>query len=99
MNVDLHQLFAHAAAEGARHRATVADRPVQPSPDRAALAAAFGATLQARRTDPTRVVDELIVAARPGLVGTVGPRFFGFDIGGASAASTAAQLLAARSVP
>jgi glutamate/tyrosine decarboxylase-like PLP-dependent enzyme len=95
MNVDLHQLFAHAAAEGARHRATVADRPVQPSADRAALAAAFGGPLPARRADPTRVVDELIVAARPGLVGTVGPRFFGFVIGGASAAATAADLLAA----
>ncbi|WP_020144607.1 aminotransferase class V-fold PLP-dependent enzyme [Terracoccus sp. 273MFTsu3.1] len=95
MDVDLDQLYARAAAEGARHRATVADRPVAASPDRAAMAAAFGGPLPATRTDPSVVVDDLITAARPGLVGTVGPRFFGFVIGGASPAATAADLLAA----
>src|SRR3954469_20123044 len=94
MDVDLHQLFARAAAEGARHRVIVADHPVQPSLDRASLAAAFGGPLGADPTDPGRVVDDLIAAAHPGLVGTVGPRFFGFVIGGASPAATAADLLA-----
>ncbi len=95
MDVDLHQLFARAAAEGARHRVTVADHPLQqPSLDRESLAAAFGGPLGADPTDPGRVVDDLIAAAHPGLVGTVGPRFFGFVIGGASPAATAADLLA-----
>ena len=95
MDVDLDQLFARAAAEGARHRSSVADRPVQPTADRAALAAAFGGPLPVHPTDADQVVDDLVAAAGPGIVGTVGPRFFGFVIGGASPAATAADLLAA----
>ncbi|WP_344949759.1 pyridoxal phosphate-dependent decarboxylase family protein [Terrabacter ginsenosidimutans] len=95
MDHDLRQLFARAALEGARHRETVADRPVHPSPDRASLEAALGGLLPAEATDPVRVLEDLIAAASPGLVGTVGPRFFGFVIGGASPAATAADMLAA----
>jgi glutamate/tyrosine decarboxylase-like PLP-dependent enzyme len=95
MDVDLHELFTRAAAEGARHRATVAERPAHPAPDPAALAAAFGGPLPTAPADPTAVVDELVAAATPGLVGTVGPRFFGFVIGGSSPAATAADILAA----
>jgi glutamate/tyrosine decarboxylase-like PLP-dependent enzyme len=93
MDVDLHELFTRAAAEGAGHRATVADRPVHPAPDPAALERAFGGVLQTKPRDPAAVVDELVAAAGPGLVGTVGPRFFGFVIGGSSPAATAADLL------
>jgi len=95
MDVDLDQLFARAAAEGARHRSSVADRRVQPTADPAALAAAFGGPLPVHPTDADQVVDDLVAAAGPGIVGTVGPRFFGFVIGGASPAATAADLLAA----
>ena len=95
MNVDLHELFTRAAGEAARYRATAADRPVHPAPDPTALAAAFGGPLQPASADPADVVDELVAAAAPGLVGTVGPRFFGFVIGGASPAATAADILAA----
>ncbi|MFC3807855.1 aspartate aminotransferase family protein [Terrabacter sp. MAHUQ-38] len=41
------------------------------------------------------MLDQLVAAATPGLVGTVGPRFFGFVIGGSSPAATAADILAA----
>jgi glutamate/tyrosine decarboxylase-like PLP-dependent enzyme len=94
MDVDLHQLFTGAAEVGAQHRDTVADRPVHPAPDRPALDRAFGGALPTSPTAPGEVVDALVAAARPGLVGTVGPRFFGFVIGGASPAATAADLLA-----
>ncbi|HET7800885.1 MAG TPA: aminotransferase class V-fold PLP-dependent enzyme [Humibacillus xanthopallidus] len=96
MDVDLQQLLTSAAEVGAKHRDTVGSRPVQPSPDRDALASAFGvgAELQAGPTRPEEVVRQLVEAARPGLMGTVGPRFFGFVIGGSSPAATAADILA-----
>lgn len=95
MDVDLDQLFLRAASEGAQHRARVRDLPVPPSTGRPTLDTAFGGPLPASPSDPHRVVEDLIAAARPGLVGTVGPRFFGFVIGGASPAATAADMLAA----
>lgn len=95
MDDDLDQLFLRAASESARHRVGVRDLPVHPSPERSALDAAFGGPLPTEPTDPQRVIEDLIAAARPGLVGTVGPRFFGFVIGGASPAATAADMLAA----
>jgi len=93
MDVDLERLFERAASEGARHRHSVGDRPVHSLADRGVLDAAFGGGLPDRPTSPDRVVEELIAAAGPGLVGTVGPRFFGFVIGGASPAATAADML------
>lgn len=95
MDVDLDQLLLRVASESARHRARVRDLPVHPSPEGSALDAAFGGPLPTDPTDPQRVVEDLIAAARPGLVGTVGPRFFGFVIGGATPAATAADMLAA----
>ena len=95
MDDDLDQLFLRAASESAHHRTRVDELPVHPSPDRSALDAAFGGPLPTGPTDSQRVVEDLIAAARPGLVGTVGPRFFGFVIGGASPAATAADMLAA----
>jgi hypothetical protein len=69
-----------AAEVGARHRETVATRPVHPAPDLAALAAALGGDLPAGATRPRHVLRQPVAAAEPGLVGTVGPRFFGFVI-------------------
>ncbi|WP_226963475.1 aminotransferase class V-fold PLP-dependent enzyme [Nostocoides sp. F2B08] len=86
-------LLTRAARIAAEHRETVADRPVQPDVDPTALAEAFGGALPAGPTPPEEVVERLAAAARPGLMGTVGPRYFGFVIGGASPASTAADVL------
>ncbi|MEJ7744509.1 MAG: hypothetical protein WKF73_19430 [Nocardioidaceae bacterium] len=60
-----------------------------------ALREAFGSELQDEPRAATEVLDELGKAANAGLVGTVGPRFFGFVIGGALPAATAADVLAA----
>ncbi len=95
MTDDLVRLLTEAAQVGARHRETVATRPVHPANDLPALAAAFGGDLPAGRTPPDQVVTQLVAAATPGLVGTVGPRFFGFVIGGSSPSATAADILAA----
>lgn len=45
------------------------------------------------RARPTRVVEELADAVEPLLVGTTGPRYFGFVVGGALDAATAADIL------
>ncbi len=87
-------LLVRAARAAAEHRSTVADRPVV-GLGREEAWAAFGAPLPEGPTDPERVLDELLAAADGTLVGTVGPRYFGFVIGGASPASTAADMLAA----
>lgn len=86
-------LLVRAARAAAGHRDTVGDRPVQPDVDPVALAEAFGGPLPAGPTPPEVVLDRLVAAAGPGLMGTVGPRYFGFVIGGASPASTAADVL------
>lgn len=88
-------LLTRAAEVAAEHRGTVGDRPVQPDVAAADLAAAFGGPLPAAPTPASEVLEQLVEAARPGLMGTVGPRYFGFVIGGASPAATAADVLAA----
>ena len=90
---DLAGLLHRAASVAADHRATVGARPVAPRVDRAALRTGFGGDLPARGAPAEQVLDELVAAARPGLVGTVGPRFFGFVIGGSLPAATAADVL------
>ena len=93
MNDDLEALFVRAARAAADHRATVADRPVARGTREDAWAA-FDGDLPDGPTPPERVLDDLLVAAEPALVGSVGPRYFGFVIGGASPASSAADIVA-----
>ena len=91
---DLHALFHRAAEAGAAHRASVGDLPVARSSDRERLAAGFGGDLPTQPTAAVEVLDRLEMAAEPGLLGTVGPRYFGFVIGGSTPASAAADILA-----
>ena len=56
----------------------------------------FRAALGILRDTPTpaaRVIDELVAAVSPALVATTRTRYFGFVIGGASDAATAADLM------
>jgi glutamate/tyrosine decarboxylase-like PLP-dependent enzyme len=90
---ELRDLLVRTANQIADYREGVAESRVFPDADTAELRAAFAAPLPAGPTDPATVIDELVAAARPGLVATTGPRYFGFVIGGALAAATAADLL------
>ena len=91
---ELRDLLARAAELAAEHRAGLGDRPVARPVDPEALRAGFG-QLRDAPTPPATVLEELAKAAEPGLVATAGPRFFGFVIGGALPAATAADVLAA----
>lgn len=87
-------LMVHAARLGAAYRSRVDDLPVFPSDfDPNALAAVLG-MLPEQPTPARDVVDLLATATESGLVGTTGPRYFGFVIGGSLDAASAADVLA-----
>ncbi len=87
----LHRAVDHAAA----YRAGLPERPVGAVGGVEEVRAALGGPLPNGPTPAREVLDVLAAAAEPGLVATAGPRFFGFVIGGALPAATAADVLAA----
>ena len=92
---DLTDLLGRAASAAADYRATLRERPVAGPVDLDALRDAFGGPLPTAPSPASEVLDALVEAADRGLVATAGPRFFGFVIGGALEAATAAEVVAA----
>jgi glutamate/tyrosine decarboxylase-like PLP-dependent enzyme len=93
-------VFARVAGIAADYRDSVAERPVAPSVGLAELREAFGGPpaghgLPDKGLPAEEVVDQLVAAADPGLMGTAGPRYFGFVIGGSLPSAAAAEMLAA----
>ena len=89
----LRDLLTHAAARVADYREQSGDRPAFPATvDLEAVRTALGA-MRDGPTPAAAVVDELADAVEPALVATTGPRYFGFVVGGALDAATAADVL------
>ena len=91
---DLATLFRAAADEAARYRGSLRHRPVASRRMLDDVRKGFDLPFPDRGLPPEVVLDELVSAADGGLVATAGPRFFGFVIGGALPAATAADMLA-----
>jgi glutamate/tyrosine decarboxylase-like PLP-dependent enzyme len=90
---DLRDLLAEAAARAAEYRENVADAAVFPrGVDFDAIRMALG-SLPDGPTVASSVIQQLADAVEPALVATTGPRYFGFVIGGALDAATAADVL------
>ncbi|MFC3451344.1 pyridoxal phosphate-dependent decarboxylase family protein [Amycolatopsis speibonae] len=89
---ELRKLLADVAARAADYRESVADGPVFPD-DTAGVREKLG-DLPEKPVLPADVVRRLADAVEPALVGSTGPRYFGFVTGGALDAATAADMLA-----
>ena len=91
----LRDLLLDAAARAADHRAGAADRPVFPAAADLDKVRAALSPLPDGPTPPVAVIETLAATVEPALVATTGPRYFGFVVGGALDAATAADVLTA----
>ncbi len=89
---DLGDLLGWAAAEAARFRSELAERPVQPPLDLAAARRSLG-DLRREGVPPADVVRQLATVVSDAATATAGPRYFGFVIGGSLDSATAADVL------
>ena len=90
---DLNDLLRRTAERAASYRSAVDEHAVFPDRlDVDQVRAALGA-LPDQPTPAITVVERLADAVEPALVATTGPRYFGFVVGGALDAATAADVL------
>jgi glutamate/tyrosine decarboxylase-like PLP-dependent enzyme len=90
---DRERALRRAAEIGIDYLASLSDRHVGPRADAATIGERLPAELPEGPTDPIAVIEELASAADPGVVASVGPRYFGFVVGGQLPAAAAADWL------
>ncbi len=88
------ELLAQTHAYAATYVETVGNRHVGGMLGRRELVARLGGPLPEGPSDPHLVIEKLVRDAEPGLVATIGPRYFGFVTGGAVPVTVAADWLA-----
>jgi glutamate/tyrosine decarboxylase-like PLP-dependent enzyme len=91
---DRRMLLGRTAELAADFLERLPDRVVWPPVDLAALREALGGPLPDRPEDPGSVIEALASDAEQGLVGSAGPRYFGFVVGGGVPAALAVDWLA-----
>jgi glutamate/tyrosine decarboxylase-like PLP-dependent enzyme len=91
---DRERAMRRAAELGLEYLAGVAERHVGARADATTIRERLPAELPEGPMDPVTVVEELATALDPGIVASTGPRYFGFVIGGAVPAASAADWLA-----
>jgi glutamate/tyrosine decarboxylase-like PLP-dependent enzyme len=91
---DSHELLGRTAELAAGFLDRLPDRPVWPPVDLHELRQALGGPLRDQGEDPRSVIEALASDAEQGLVGSAGPRYFGFVVGGGVPAALAADWLA-----
>jgi glutamate/tyrosine decarboxylase-like PLP-dependent enzyme len=91
--MDVNGLLAKTAAQAAGYLSSLDQRPVGVRADHSELLARFGGPLPEKPTDADTVVDDLARAADPGLIGSAGPRYYGFVVGGSLPSALAADWL------
>jgi glutamate/tyrosine decarboxylase-like PLP-dependent enzyme len=87
------ELIRRTAAVASEYLASLNDRPVGAAGSLNELRSGLRVELQDEPRPALQVVEELVAAAGPGLVGTQSPRYFGFVIGGGLDAAIAADWL------
>jgi glutamate/tyrosine decarboxylase-like PLP-dependent enzyme len=92
---ELEKTLARVSAHAIRFRAEIAERPQRPALSYPEMLTRLGGPTPEHGAPMEAVIAELIDSAEPGLAAMIGPRFFGWVIGGTEPAGVAADWLAA----
>lgn len=93
MDGTLTEALRTATRLGLAFRDSLSERHVGARLSASELIARLPSSLPERGMDPAAVIEELAAAVEPGLVASLGPRYFGFVTGGQLPAATGADLL------